>query len=88
MRSPKQHIEAFLRAVERLPEELSREAKRSAISLITSSLRQTRAGGRPPIPTPCPKCGEACGGARAAQAHCRVSRAKKGRRKATAPQGR
>lgn len=30
-----------------------------------------RNGGRPPVPTACPKCGERCASARGARGHCR-----------------
>jgi len=35
-----------------------------------AAARKTYAGGRPRIPTPCPKCGRPCASARKAQAHC------------------
>jgi len=33
--------------------------------------RKVRTGGRPAIPTPCPKCGMTCAGVVAAKAHCK-----------------
>jgi len=33
--------------------------------------RKIRNGGRPAIPTPCPRCGMDCAGVVAAKAHCR-----------------
>lgn len=35
-----------------------------------SASRQNRRGGRPRIPTPCPKCHVVCESYRKAQAHC------------------
>ena len=37
-----------------------------------SALRKHHRGGRPPVPTPCPACGEQCPSRRESQAHCRV----------------
>lgn len=35
-----------------------------------AAMRKTHGGGRPKKPTPCPKCGKKCAGAREAWAHC------------------
>lgn len=35
-----------------------------------ASLRENNRGGRPKIPTPCPKCATVCDSYRKAQAHC------------------
>lgn len=39
-----------------------------------NAMRKTHAGGRPKKPTPCPRCGAKCAGARAARDHCRQAR--------------
>jgi len=36
--------------------------------------RKVKTGGRPAIPTPCPKCGMDCAGVVAARAHCKNTR--------------
>ena len=52
-----------------------------------SALRAVHAGGRPPVETPCHKCGVLCPSAREARAHCKGKRlprkkaARKGRKK-------
>ncbi len=60
------------------PEEIALLLPDSAIlaraGQISSRRRQSigRNGGRPPVPTVCPKCGRECPSARAARAHkCR-----------------
>jgi hypothetical protein len=35
-----------------------------------AAARENKRGGRPRVPTACPKCGAACKTARGAQAHC------------------
>jgi hypothetical protein len=42
----------------------SRQARKLA------AMRKTHRGGRPRIPTACPRCGVLCASARKAQAHC------------------
>ena len=45
--------------------------KVSTVARAMNSLRQAHAGGRPPKPTPCPRCGAALPSACAAREHCR-----------------
>jgi hypothetical protein len=35
-----------------------------------SAARKVRRGGRPRVPTPCPRCGAMCPGRRLADVHC------------------
>lgn len=39
-----------------------------------AAMRKTHGGGRPSLPTACPKCKKLCDSAREARAHCRKSR--------------
>lgn len=39
-----------------------------------AAMRKTHGGGRPSLPTACPKCGSPCASAAAAREHCRKKR--------------
>lgn len=69
--TPRRRIELFLEELASLPAEAAAKEKRTAISLISSSLRRTTGnGGRPGRATACQFCGELLPSGRQAAKHC------------------
>lgn len=48
-------------------------ALQSEVGRRRGAQRKVRSGGRPSIPTNCPKCGMTCAGVVAAKAHCKFA---------------
>lgn len=46
----------------------------SEVGRRRGALVKTRSGGRPAIPTDCPKCGQTCAGVNLAKAHCKAGK--------------